>query len=283
MGKGIAIDAAGTGILVIAEDNRWLDDLALRYGCFLFPGRADWKIHVTIRRNLDHEWLDRRGIRHTDTRGNRLFLRDAAYCGEIRLDEKKGSVQLAASRPLQSFGLAFRHVFTRIAVDNGWTFVHAAGVVRRGRAYLFAGPSGAGKSTVVEMLDDVRIIHDDQLFLGSGPGRPAIRAVPYLGNDRFIHDEKGVWPVGSIYFLHQDVKASLVPLEPAIALGRLLAVPLEGLGEEPSSGFLETLRTSMERCRELVLGASCHELHFSLTDLPEGVARPANPGPDRRH
>ncbi|NOZ02077.1 MAG: hypothetical protein GXP54_09340 [Deltaproteobacteria bacterium] len=203
-----------------------------------------------------------------------MFLRDAAYCGKVELGKGRGEIQVSAQRPVEAFGLAYRHIFTRLAVDGGWTFVHAAGVLLDDRAWLFAGSSGAGKSTIAGMLaaseQGARIIHDDQLFLGTSEGKSAIRAVPYMGDERFIHDRVGAWPVNAVYFLRQDTRAFVKPMEPGPAAARLLAAPLEWL-DEPSNALKDYLGRSLNRLVELVRGAVCGELHFSLTELPREI------------
>lgn len=274
MGRGVTIDAAGTGLRVTADDDGLLEAIAHRYAAFPFPDPPDLAIHVTARTAPGSDEMDREGIGHTINRAERLYLRDRSFCGVVHLDTCRGSIEVLDSDPEAAFGLAFRHLFTRLAVDNGWTFVHAAGVLRGGRAYLFAGPSGAGKSTVAGMLEQVEVIHDDQLFLQVDGNGPCIRAVPFMGNNAFIHDRTGCWPVEAVHFLQQDTRAFLVPMAPALALARILAVPLEGLGAEPTEAFLGSLRRTMERCRSLVEKARCRELHFTLTELPDGITRP---------
>ncbi|MBL6974679.1 MAG: hypothetical protein ISR64_03015 [Deltaproteobacteria bacterium] len=278
MGNGFTIDAAGTGLRVTADDHGLEKAIADRYAAFPFAGRPDLEVHVTTRPVPDSEELDRLGVQHTLNRADRLYLRDRTFCGVLHPDGRPGSIQVAESDPVTAFGLSFRHLFTRLAVDNGWTFVHAAGILRDHRAYLFAGPSGAGKSTIAGMLDPLPVIHDDQLFLHVGDQGPCIRAVPFMGNSAFVHDRTGCWPVEAVHFLRQDTSAFLVPMAPAMALARILAVPLDGLGAEPTDAFMETVRIGMERCRELVQASRCSELHFTLSELPEGITRPDGEG-----
>ena len=78
-------------------------------------------------------------------------------------------------------------------VLKGGTPLHAAGVARHDRGYLFLGPSGAGKSTVAVLSGRVQgaTVHDDWLLVGRRSGNyflahpdshiaPALRAILLL-------------------------------------------------------------------------------------------------------
>ena len=175
----------------------------------------------------------------------------------------------------EAFGVFYRLFFTRLAARQGWTFIHAAGVVKNDRAYLFAGPSGAGKSTVTRMLGARQIIHDDQVFLAPGGDIPAVTTTPFMGRVDFLHGAPRTYPVEGIYLLHKDSQAYLEKLTPMKALGRILTVPQEELGGKAKPGFLEYLDAGIERCTRLVHAAHCYELHFTLDELPRGLMEAA--------
>jgi len=276
MTRTLTIDTAGIPIEFAGDDVALFDALDELYSAYTCDKAADWRINVTVSRSPDTSVLDEHGIRHTLNEPDRLWVRDSDACGEIMLDERAGSIQVSADSPARAFGGFFRHFHNRVAIDNGRTLVHAAGVIRDERAYLFAGPSGAGKSTVTRILDDLGIIHDDHVIIDTAGERPTVTTLPYMGNKGFVHLESSAYPVERIFFLHQDERAFLAPISPADALARVLTLPMEWLGAGRTRESVQRTRIVMKRCRELVLGASCHEMHFTLSELPQGVTERRN-------
>jgi len=56
---------------------------------------------------------------------------------------------------------ATRVVTARMALERGGFAMHSAGVVRDGKAWIFAGPSGSGKSTAVRLSAPATSLGDD--------------------------------------------------------------------------------------------------------------------------
>ncbi len=63
--------------------------------------------------------------------------------------------------------------FAHLALEKGGFLLHAAGVVRDGRAFVFFGPSGSGKTTVTSLAAGDLILSDDLLLIAREPGEPA--------------------------------------------------------------------------------------------------------------
>jgi len=99
---------------------------------------------------------------------------------------------------------ALRFLTARLATDDGGFAMHAAGVARDGRAYLFAGPSGAGKSTAVRLVTPATGLGDDfGLVVPTEKGWVA-PALPFDNSERNLPEPPGgPFPVAGIWRLYQ--------------------------------------------------------------------------------
>jgi hypothetical protein len=99
---------------------------------------------------------------------------------------------------------ALRFVTAHLAADDGGFAMHAAGVLRDGRAYLLAGPSGAGKSTAVRLATPATGLGDDfGLVVPTDKGWVA-PALPFDNSERILHEPPGgPFPVAGIWRLYQ--------------------------------------------------------------------------------
>jgi hypothetical protein len=138
-------------------------------------------------------------------------------------------------------------------IERGRGLLHAAGIIHKGQAYLFAGASGAGKSTVSALSRDCghQIIHDDHLVV--------------------YQEEKGPWlvsntlhsfhdiPIKAVLFLVQDTVDRLIPLKSTTTALRLL----DGLREHGHYVlFKEALRKAFATMAEMARNVPGFELHF---------------------
>jgi hypothetical protein len=97
-----------------------------------------------------------------------------------------------------------RYLVARMALELGGFAMHAGGILRDGRAWLFAGKSRAGKSTAIELSAPATGLGDD--FAAIWPGRRGwiTAALPFENSERADADPpRGVWPVAGIWKLFQ--------------------------------------------------------------------------------
>jgi hypothetical protein len=132
--------------------------------------------------------------------------------------------------PAQGFPLALT---LRLAMSSrlplvGGVPLHAAGIVRDGRADVFFGPSGAGKSTLAG-LSAAPLLSDELVAVLPAPGDPA----------RFVCAATGVWgtlgsraaprgafPLRALVQLGRGDRFALQRLEPPAALRALVGVTM---------------------------------------------------------
>lgn len=82
------------------------------------------------------------------------------------------------------------------------TILHAAGVIVKGKAYLFPGKSGAGKSTLSRILaerKDVKALSDDRIIVRKTGDCFQAFGTPWPGDAGFALNESA--PLGGIFFI----------------------------------------------------------------------------------
>jgi hypothetical protein len=117
-----------------------------------------------------------------------------------------------------------RCLAARLAVDRGGFALHASGVLREGRAYLFAGPSGAGKSTAVRLAAPAPSLGDDFGLVVEAEGDFLAWALPFDNSERVAgRPTGGAFPVAGIFRLHRAAQTRVESPPPALAVASLMA------------------------------------------------------------
>jgi hypothetical protein len=99
--------------------------------------------------------------------------------------------------------------------------LHAATVIRNGRAYIFAGRSGAGKSTVASLSPEGSVLTDEISLLRRENGVWRAYGTPFWGEFRAAGSNTSA-PVAGIFRLLQAPENRLEILRPAAILRVLL-------------------------------------------------------------
>jgi len=116
-----------------------------------------------------------------------------------------------------------RFLTARIAVDIGGFAMHAAGVLREGRAFLFAGASNAGKTTAVGLSEPCRSLGDDMALVYPGDGGWVTPALPFDNSECASNQPpRGEFAVEGIWRLHQAAEHSVERLATGRAIASLM-------------------------------------------------------------
>ncbi len=87
------------------------------------------------------------------------------YEGTIDEKSSRGNLTLSSAQPIEEIDYFLRTVYALLAYAAGGVLIHAAGIVRGERAYLFFGHSGSGKTTVCQVSQNEHTILNDDLIL----------------------------------------------------------------------------------------------------------------------
>jgi hypothetical protein len=135
-----------------------------------------------------------------------------AFSQEARFDGVRNEYALdSLLRVLLSWKLAGRQGF----------LLHAATVVRAGKAYVFTGRSGAGKSTVASLSPPGTVLTDEISLLRLEAGEWHAYGTPFWGEFRAAGSNTSA-PVRGIFRLVQAAENRVIPLRPVEMLRALL-------------------------------------------------------------
>jgi len=171
----------------------------------------------------------------------------------------RAAISEAADEPLERIvENVVRFVIARVAAEDGGFALHASGVLRDGRAFLFAGPSRAGKSTVVRMLTDADSLGDDFGLVLPTPEGWMAPALPFDNAERGRADSpQGLFPVAGVWRLFQSERT-------------LSAVPPTGQAEASMMGCLgftsampDLAATLLDHVDRFVAEAHYRHLYFA--------------------
>ena len=146
------------------------------------------------------------------------------FAGRVRPRERAAELALvAADGPLFDRGLEnfLRLLTASYILQEGGLLLHAATVVRAGRAYVFFGPSGAGKTTVTRLSPDDTVLSDDMTLVLPTGGRFEAAGIPFGMAHHHVPDTREAFPIAGLHRLVQSPAVERSPLKGAPALAEL--------------------------------------------------------------
>jgi len=215
----LSVEIAGLRTEILTEDPEVVGVVRERYEGFVSPGTASWRIEmkteavpdprpggdVLLRRNGD---------------GAQFAVRRGDFTGVLDIRRRSGMVTLceAHEASIDSF---LRIVYSLALVEVGGLVVHAASLVRHGRAYLFCGPSGSGKTTVARLSPDATLLSDELSIVRMSDKAARCHGTPFWGDFGRAGEDRAA-PLVGIHFLHHSSRHTIEAVKPRQALERLL-------------------------------------------------------------
>lgn len=180
---------------------------------------------------------------------------------EAELDLKTGKGTLKAAPTEQCLDAFLRSFLSSRLLSSGGLMLHSAGIVKKGRAYLFLGKSGAGKSTLSKLAAaaGAEVISDEINLLRPVKGGFRVYGSPFWGEMR-ADGRQGSWPLGGIFLLEKAKANGVVPCSKAEAL-KLLLRCLLNFDKSPAAG-----ETVMKNAVRLLGAAVFKRLEFTKAD-----------------
>ena len=175
--------------------------------------------------------------------------------GFIDSDSGKGQFSIAVDRPFEAIDYCIRVGYALLAYQAGGLMVHAAGIMRNQRVYLFVGHSGIGKTTVSRLSQDGIVLNDDLVIVMKNENGWFVSGTPFW-NPTQVRPTNISAGLAKILFLKQDTQVYIEEVGRGSALAELVAsVPILSGSEYYGSGLLE-------RCVLLLSEIPHHRLHF---------------------
>lgn len=161
-----------------------------------------------------------------------------------------GRTHLAEIDPKAGWGDLLRTWFSLVLLERRGILLHAAAVVRNGRALVFSGPSGSGKTTLARLAGAQPILSDESVALRPAPGSVEANATPFFG-EMVGGADTAAAPVGEIFLIdpvrpvghHPGFRLAPVPPSEAAAalLSQTFLRPLTRASVEAVLSVLEEL------------------------------------------
>jgi hypothetical protein len=191
-------------------------------------GAADVEVEVIVEGATDaiDDTLDVERTCEVERRGALVAVHGPRFEGTLDPATRRGRlVTQAALGPIDAM---LRAALSLALVARDGVVVHASGVVRAGRAFVFAGPSGAGKTTVGRALGDAPgVLLADELIVLRLDGDGVIAA-----GTPFWTGTAAAAPLAGLFLLARGGTPGIRALEPARGvpalwreLGRYLPLP----------------------------------------------------------
>lgn len=182
--------------------------------------------------------------------------------GTLALVEREGPQYL---RGLENF---LRVVTASWILRRGGFLLHASGIVRDGKAYVFFGPSGAGKTTVTDLSPDDTILSDDLTLVVAEAGGYRAAGIPFGLAHHKVPDTRRSFPIGSLNRLVQSRSVRREPMRGARAVAAV-AASLPFVMQETGQAVL-----AIETVWRALLTIPVYRLEFRKDDAFWGVVAP---------
>jgi hypothetical protein len=189
----------------------------------------------------------------TEQADSRVTFRSFYEAGWI--DRGQGCAHLVM-RPEGNPENFLRVLYAWETLARGGLLLHASGVVRGEKGYVFFGHSGAGKTTIANLSTPSLVLSDDLVIVRRMGRRVLVYGVPFCGAERAAPRTNAVAPLVALFAPLQAPDHRVEPLSPAAAAGRLAScVPF--VMHQPHA-----IRQVMETCAGLLDLVPSYLLHF---------------------
>lgn len=168
---------------------------------------------------------------------------------------RSSGAEFAGVRHEYALDSLIRILLTMMLLPRRGFLLHAATVVRDGKAYVFAGRSGAGKSTVSRLSPEGSVLTDEISLIRRCEGTWYAHGTPFWGEFRAAGRNER-FPLAGIYGLERAPEDRVEPLTARDTLRALLPCVLF-FNSDP-----EANRELLSTLVQLVEEVPCHRLRF---------------------
>jgi len=240
MSCNFTVEIAGH-LIQMAIDNGFENEIAGVYGLFFSKGNplAHLDIHLNEQANLPFQKVE------FSYNGNELSISDGYSQGRFNLIDNTGELILSKGKFMFSLGTYLRNIITLMVVrENKGLVLHAAGIVRDNKAFVFIGPSGAGKSTVSRLSTGKIVLSDELVVLKKVNREYKAFPTPNWDDRQSSVCQNKPYKLAGIYKLVKDKTVFVDKLPQSIALADIFTLPympVEFIPKEQLAGTFEDL------------------------------------------
>lgn len=217
-GQEVIIKIGGMPIQVRSESPEFLRMLEKRYSGFLSPEtRPIFELNVDLVAPGRITEEDDISVRFNS---GRWIIERGDLCAEWDPVSHRGRI-VQSSNPY-SIDAALRIIHSLILAREGGLLVHAASVLRNGKAFLFAGVSGAGKTTIARLAPtDATLLTDEISYLRRNGHGYLAYGTPFAGELARVGENVQA-PLAALYLLQKGPENAIEPVKGSEAARKLL-------------------------------------------------------------
>lgn len=217
--ESVAIEIGGMAIALRTQDPSFRQLLEDRYAGFVRPSsRSDFQFDIDLfepsetMANEEDVQVKMQGDEWVLTRGDfRARWSPGERCGGIR-----------QSRNPYAIDSVLRIVHTLILAEQGGFLVHAASLIRDGRAFLFAGVSGAGKTTISRLAPpDAKLLTDEISYVRREGNQYLACGTPFAGELARVGENRSA-PLRALFLLEKGPENRIEPMSATEAVRSLM-------------------------------------------------------------
>ena len=215
----ITVEVGGIPVRISTVYPNFASLLQGHYAGFLTSGESsDIEFDVEIKAGHFEEGVPELQVKKMN---GRWELMRGDFHADWEPSRRRGRVVQGAN----PFGIdaVLRIVHSLIQAGQGGFLLHAASVIRNGKAFLFAGESGAGKTTISGLApNDATLLTDENSYVRRRGetyvafGTPFTSAFSKPGQNTSA-------PISAMYVLAKGLKNRIDPIKPAEAVRAVLA------------------------------------------------------------
>lgn len=234
--------------------------VADHYAAFVVPIQPEAlaiQVHVVpgemfVPYHPSHVWQIRSMMR-----GGRLEFQSHLESGEVDWPARQGSLVMRPQGDPENF---LRVVYAWRCFEAGALLLHASGILRNDRGYVFFGPSGSGKTTITQLSPAHTILSDDLVIIAAHDARWRVYGVPFRGTLPEAPRTNAVADLRGLFALMKNSGHRVTPMSAPEAVARLAAcVPF--VMAQPANA-----RRAAEICAALNAAVPARALHFRRDD-----------------
>lgn len=216
---GLSISIANIGVSLECNDASVIDRLNNRWAAFAGTDRIALIARIHIDPDRDPVSIDRPAA----FRNGSLQFTSTSYAGYIDPAQGVGVLTISNGQPLEDIEYFLRVAYALLIFRAGGLLMHAAGIVRDDRAFLFFGPSGSGKSTAAQHSPNDVILNDDLVALLPIDDHWAAYATPFWNQPQLRPNDPQHAVLVGLYRLIQDRSVYLETISSAQATAEIIA------------------------------------------------------------
>jgi hypothetical protein len=215
----LTLSIANLGLRIECNDAAVIELARDRFSGFDQAAPIDLNVRVQIEPDRAPALIDR----PAKFEDGRIHFTAIGFAGSIDLANRHGVLTISNHYPLDDIEYFARAAYMLLAFEAGGLMLHATGIVRRNRAYLFFGPSGSGKSTTARNSADKLILNDDLIILRPDNPHWQAYATPFWNRPQLRPNTNRYAPLAGLYHLIQDRAVFIESIDAARAVAEVAA------------------------------------------------------------